>query len=85
MSGKDGVGPIIKTLVTAVTRLALTGGFQVITATLDDLCRLTREARNAIGPAQLADGLITLHIIDEMLNVDLQRLDSCEGSQHEIR
>src|SRR5438874_938746 len=71
MSGKDRVGQIIKTLVTAVTLIALTGRFRVITATLDDLCQLTRGAHNAVGPAQLADRLITLYIIDEVLNVDL--------------
>src|SRR5262244_431140 len=71
MARKDGVGQIIKTLVTVVTLIALTGGFRVIPATLDDMVRLTRGARNAVGPAQLADGLITLHIIDEILHVDL--------------
>src|SRR5262249_25546039 len=71
MAGKDCVGQIIKALVTVVTLVALTGGFRVIKATLDDLRRLTRGARNAVGPAQLADGLITLHIIDEILDVDL--------------
>jgi hypothetical protein len=71
MSGKDRVGQIIKPCVTAVTLIALTSGFRVITATLDDLCGLARGARNAVGPAQLADGLITLHIIDEILHVDL--------------
>jgi hypothetical protein len=71
MASKNGVGQIIKALVTVVTLVALTGGFCVIKATLDDLCRLTRGIRNAVGPAQLADGPITLHIIDEMLDVDL--------------
>src|SRR5437763_10969988 len=71
MSGKDRVGQIIKTLVTAVTLIALTGRFRVITATLDDLCQLTRGAHNAVGPAQLADRLITVYIIDEVLNVTL--------------
>src|SRR5262249_53687203 len=71
MSGKNGVGQIIKACVTVVTLITLTGGFRVIKATLDDLCRLTRGARNAVGPAQLADRLITLHIIDEMRDVDL--------------
>ena len=76
MAGKDRVGQIIKALVTAVTLIALTCGFRVITATLDDLFRRTRGARNAVGPAQLADGLITLHVIDEMFNVDHHRSDS---------
>ena len=67
MSGKDGVSQIIKAFVTVVTLIALTGWFRVIKATLDDLCRLTRGACHAVGPAQLADGLITLHLIDEIL------------------
>src|SRR5713101_1813111 len=71
MSGKDGVSQIIKACVTVMTRIALPGGFRVIKATLDDMFRLTRGARSAVWPAQLADGLITLHIIDEMLDVDL--------------
>src|SRR4029434_5873806 len=50
---------------------ALTGRFRVVKAALDDLFRLTRGTRNAVEPAQLADGLITLHIIDEILHVDL--------------
>jgi hypothetical protein len=69
MSRKNGVGQIIKALVTVVTLVALTGGFRVIKATLDDLLRRTRRACNAVGPAQLTDSLITLHIIDEMLDV----------------
>ena len=57
MASKDGVTPIIKALGTVVTRIALTGGFRVIQATLNAVLRLTRGARNAVGPAQLADGL----------------------------
>src|SRR5215510_5077135 len=71
LSRKNGVGQIIKASVTVVTLIALTGGFRVIKATLDDLYRLTRGARHAVGPVQLADRLITLHIIDEILHVDL--------------
>ena len=52
MSGKDGVGQVIK-------------------AALDHMLRLTRGTRDALGPAQLANGLIALHIIDEILDVDL--------------
>jgi hypothetical protein len=71
MAGNDRVGQLSKPLLTVVTLRTLTGGFRVIKATLDDLCRRTRGARNAVGPAQLADGLLTLHIIDEILHVDL--------------
>ena len=71
MSGKDGVSQIIKACVTVMTLIALTGRFRVITATLDDVCGLTRGTLDAIGPAQLTHSLITLHIIDEILDVDL--------------
>jgi hypothetical protein len=73
MAGKNGVRQIIKTCVTVGTLIALTGGFRVIKTALDDLFGLTRGARDAIWPAQLADGLIALHIIDESLDIDLQR------------
>jgi len=71
MSGKDGVRHIIKACVTVVTRIALTGQLRVITAALDDLVGLTRWAGDTIWLTQLTDGLITLDIIDEMLDIDL--------------
>jgi Recombinase zinc beta ribbon domain/Recombinase len=71
MSGKDGVGQIIKAFVTVVTLIALTGRLRVIKAALDDLVGLTRWAGDTIWPAQLTDGLITLDIIDEILDIDL--------------
>src|SRR5262249_6937523 len=71
MSGKDGVGQIIKAFVTVVTLIALTGRLRVIKAALDDLVGLTRGAGDTIWPAQLTDGLITLAIIDEILDIDL--------------
>jgi hypothetical protein len=71
MSGKDGVSQIIKAFVTVVTLIALTVGFRVIKAALDDLFGFTRGAVHAVWPAQFADGLITLRIIDEILDVDL--------------
>ena len=58
MSRKNGVGQIIKACVTVVTLIALTGGFRVIKAALDDLFGLTRGARDTVWPAQLAYGLI---------------------------
>src|SRR5262249_8757036 len=71
MSGKDGVGHIIKAFVTVVTFIALTGRLRVIKAALDDLVGLTRWAGETIWPAQLTDGLITLDIIDEIRDIDL--------------
>jgi len=73
MSCKNGVSQIIKAFVTVGTLIALTCGFRVIKAALDDLFGLTRWALDAVGPAQLADGLITLNIIDQILDIDLQR------------
>src|SRR5262249_43795117 len=79
MASKNSVGQIIKALVTVVTLIALPGGFRVIKATLDDLCRLTRGARNAVWPSQLADGLITLPLIDQLLDIDLHHWTPVRG------
>ena len=79
MAGKDGVGEIIKAFVTIATLIALTGRFCIVEATLDDLFGLTSGAVDAVWPAQLSDGLITLHIIDEILNVDLHRWAPVRG------
>src|SRR5215471_12936564 len=51
VSSKNSVGQIIKTLVTVVTFIALTSGFRVIKATLNNLLRRTRGTRDAIRPA----------------------------------
>jgi hypothetical protein len=71
MAGNNGVRQIIHTCVTVATLLALTCGFRVIKAALDDLCGLARWARNAVWPSQLAYGLITLNIIDQLFDIDL--------------
>jgi hypothetical protein len=71
MSGNHGGGPLSKAGVTVVTRRALTSGFRVITATLDDVVRRPRGARDAIRPAQRADGRSTRDILNERLEVDL--------------
>jgi len=71
MSRNNGVGQVIKTCVTIVTLVALTGRLRVIKAAFDDLFGLIRGAGDTIWPAQLTDGLITLGIIDEILDVDL--------------
>ena len=72
MSGKNSIRQIIKALVTIRTLITLTGGFGVVKATLHGLCGLTRWARDAVCPPQLTYGLITLHIIDQILDIDLQ-------------
>jgi hypothetical protein len=84
MSGKDRVGQIIKAFVAVVTLIALTGRFCVIKAALDHMVRLTSGTLDTIGPAQLANGLITLDIIDEILDVDLHGWTPVRGSRHEV-
>jgi hypothetical protein len=72
MSRKNGIGQIIKAFVAVMTFIALTSRFRVIKATFDDLFRLTRGTLDAVWLSQLAYRLITLNIIDEMLDIDLQ-------------
>ena len=50
---------------------ALPGRLRIIQATLDDVCGLLSGARDAVRPAQLADRLIALTIIDQMRDIDL--------------
>ena len=64
---------IIKASVTVVTLVALTGWFRVIKAALDNVFGQTRGAGDTIWPASFAYRLITLHIIDQIRDVDLQR------------
>ena len=71
MARKNGVGQIIKACVTVGTLIALPCRFRVIKAALNDLCGLTRGAHDAVWPAQLADSLIALYIIDQILDIDL--------------
>src|SRR5215510_5430942 len=71
MSGKDRIGQIIKACVTVVTLIALTSRFCIIKATLNNALRCTRGTHDAIGPAQLTNSLITLHLVDEICDVDL--------------
>jgi hypothetical protein len=79
MARKNGVGQIIKAGIAVVALIALTCRFRVIKAALDDLGGLTRWTRHAVWPAQLADGLIALHIIDETLDIDLHHWAPVRG------
>src|SRR5262249_402671 len=79
MARKNGVGQIIKACIAVVALIALTGRFRVIKAALDDLGGLTRWTRHAVWPAQLADGLIALHIINELRDIDLQHWTPVRG------
>src|SRR5438105_15966666 len=71
MSSKDRVGQIIKSFITVGTLITWTSRFCIIKAAFDHMLRLTRGTCDAVGPAQLTNGLITLHVINEMLDVNL--------------
>src|SRR5437899_12920737 len=71
MSSKDRVGQIIKAFITVVTLITLTSRFCIIKAAFDHMLRLTRGTCDAVGPAQLTNGLIRLHVINELLDVNL--------------
>src|SRR4030095_4735704 len=79
MARKNGVGQIIKAGIAVVALIALACRFRVIEAALDDLGRLTRWTRHAVWPAQLTDGLIALHIINETLDIDLHHWAPVRG------
>src|SRR5687768_2109685 len=79
MSCKNGVRQIIKTPVTVMTFIALTGRFGLIKTPLDDFFGLTRGADNTVWPAQFADGLITLNLIDQFLDIDLHHWTPVRG------
>ena len=53
--------------------IALTGGFRVIKAALDNVFGQTRGAGDTIWPASFAYRLITLNLIDQIRDVDLHR------------
>src|SRR5262249_663634 len=79
MARKNGVGQIIKAGIAVVALIALACRFRVIEAALDDLGGLTRWTRNTVWPAQLTDGLIALHIINETLDIDLHHWAPVRG------
>src|SRR5215475_2495267 len=79
MARKHGVGQIIKACIAVVALITLACRFRVIEAALDDLGGLTRGTRHAVGPAQLADGLIALHIINKTLDIDLHHWAPVRG------
>jgi hypothetical protein len=79
VTGKNRVGYIIKACIAVLTRRALTGGLRIITTALDDLCGCTSGARDALWPASYVDGLLTLHILDEMLDVDVHSWTPVKG------
>src|SRR4030095_7212295 len=62
-----------------VTLIALTSGFRIIKAALDEVLRRTRWTCDAIWPTQLPHGLITLDVIDQVCDIDLHRWTPVRG------
>src|SRR4030095_14926798 len=79
MSGKNSVSKIIEAFVAVVTLIALTSGFRIIKAALDDVLRRTTWTGDAIWPTHLPHGLITLDVIDQVCDIDLHRWTPVRG------
>src|SRR5215470_10037326 len=70
-SGKAGVRQLIKTRVTVGTRIALASRCCVITATFDARLGLPSWAHNAVWPRTSRTISRTLHLIDQLRDIDL--------------
>src|SRR5262249_5045862 len=79
MARKNRVRQLIKAPATVRTLITLTGRFRIIKAALDDVWGLTRGAGDAVWPAECADCLIALHLIDQLLDVDRERWTHVRG------
>lgn len=73
MTGKDGVGQVIKIAVTGMAMIALTMALVIITTPLGHRRRVTPDAMKAVRPTQLADSFIALGIINEVINLQHKR------------
>src|SRR5262249_62066210 len=71
MARKKGVCQSIQAWGAGSTLIALACRFRSHQSRVDDLGRLARGTRKAVWPAQLADGLVTLRVIDPMRDIDL--------------
>src|SRR6266545_2745612 len=70
MAGEDRPGQVIEEFLTGLTPVALPLGLGRIVTLLGDLRGVTMGTGDALGPAQVADRLETLHVVDEVLDVD---------------
>src|SRR5215210_8160234 len=69
MAGEDGVGQVVEALATASALIALAMRLGVIPTVLDDRIRGALRAGHAVGPAHLADRLVALGVVEEVLDV----------------
>jgi hypothetical protein len=73
MTGKDGVGQVIKIAVTGVAMIALAVALVFITAPFSHRGRLTPNTMQADRPAQLADGFVALGIVNKVIDFQHKR------------
>ena len=70
MTGKNGVGQIVKAPFTGLTLIALTLGLRVVAPLFGDLWTVAMGASHTIWPAYIADGGETFSVVHQRLQVD---------------
>src|SRR5690348_6071996 len=70
MAGEDPPGQVIEEFLTGLPPVALPLGLGRIVTLLRDLRGVTMATGDTLGPAQIADRLETLEVVDEVLDVD---------------
>jgi hypothetical protein len=70
MTGKNGVGQIVKASLTGLTRVALPLGLSLIAPLFGDLRTVAMGAHNAIRPAHSTDGGEAFSVVHQRLQVD---------------
>jgi hypothetical protein len=70
MAGEDGVGEVVEALATLATLVALAERLGVVSAVLDDRVGRASRASDAVGPADIPDGVETLGVVEEILDID---------------
>ena len=67
---KDGPGKIVKVASTRFALVLLSMFLRLVMTIFDDVFAAAKSAPHTLWPAQLANFLITLRIIDEVLDID---------------
>ncbi len=70
MAGEDRPGQVIEEFLTGLAPVTLPLGLGRIVTLLGDPRGVTMRTGDALGPAQVADRLETLQVVDEVLDAD---------------
>jgi hypothetical protein len=73
MTSKDRPDKIIKVAVTRMAMIALAVALLFIAASFDDRSRVAPDTMEAVRPAPLADGFVTLGIVNEVSDLQHKR------------